>query len=247
MADMNPRARTLMVGRCVIAAGLLSAHCGSSAPSSGGADAADVEGGSGADGASSSSGGPVGDGAAEDGGAIPPDGGASDHSLVGDSSGDTTGPGSCLGPVDFLLVAGSSGAQYCENLPCEFASTVSIVGPGGQTLTTSREASGCVVVDCAGCQGGGCSGACPAATPLPEGGAQASWDGTVWTSGRTCGSGVGCSDESCAPAGQYTAHMCAYGGPDASSCFGGATPGPAVCVDVPFTYPAQATVVGSLP
>ncbi len=246
MADVSHPKRRVMIGRCVIALSLFSAHCGSSASSSGDGDASAVEGSSGGGGSSSSSGGPVVDGAAEDGGLPPSDGSVDDHSVVGDSSGESASPGSCLGSVNFLLVAASA-ARYCENLPCDFASTVSVVGPGGQPLTTSREANDCVLVDCAGCGGGGCSGACPAATPLPEGGVVASWDGTVWAPGNACGNNVACSDQSCGPAGQYTAHMCAYGAADGGACFGSATPGPAVCVDVPFAYPAQGTVVGRLP
>jgi hypothetical protein len=256
-----------MIWRCVIATSLFLVHCGSSASSSGGGDASDVEGSSSGGGSSSSGGGssssgggssssgggssssgagPVVDGAAEDGSLAPSDGGLDDHSTVGDTSGDS-GPGSCLGSVMLRLVAGSSGARYCENMPCEFANLVSVVGPGGQMLTTSRESNGCFLVDCAGCAGGGCSGACPAATPLPDGGVALSWDGTVWTSGKTCGSNMACSAQICAPAGQYTAHMCAYRAPDAGGCFGGAISGPPVCVDVPFAYPAQGSVVGSLP
>jgi hypothetical protein len=125
---------------------------------------------------------------------------------------------------------------------------VTISGPSGTPLTTSRETNGCYLIDCASCQGGGCSGACPASAPLPEGGVEVTWDGTVWTSGETCGSGNACSRQGCAPAGQYTAHLCAFGGPvDAGGCPGPSISSTPVCVDVPFAYPAPGTVAGSLP
>jgi len=168
---------------------------------------------------------------------------------VGDDSGgnDSGGPASCLGSVTFRVVPGTT--PYCENLQCQWPNLVTILSASAQALTTSRNTNGCYLVDCSTCQGGGCSGACPAPISLPDGGTDESWDGTVWTAGGTCASsGAMCSVQSCAPAGQYTARMCAYGsGADAGGCSGQSTSSTPICVDVPFTYPTQGPVVGMLP
>src|SRR5579872_6275202 len=93
--------------------------------------------------------------AGPDAGVSPQDSGVETAAPAHDAA--TDGAGSCLGTVTFRLLEPTGGARYCENMPCEFSSPITVEASGGQALAISRENNGCFVVDCAPCSGGGCS------------------------------------------------------------------------------------------
>jgi hypothetical protein len=178
---------------------------------------------------------------------------------TGDSGGD--GSTSCLGSVTFHVVPGAK-AFYCMLDGCAAAGAddvvqvVTVLNAAGQPLPIAPfDASLCSFLSCSTCeplsgpQGCNCDGGW---FPLPAGGIDRTWDGMLWSPGGTCalgGKDYACDVPVCAPAGQYTAHVCATAAPFdagvglATQCSLSHT----VCVDVPFTYPAQSPVVATLP
>jgi hypothetical protein len=81
--------------------------------------------------------------------------------------------------------------------------------------------------------------------------AELSWDG-VLPFENTCGDAVTCLDQGYLPPGQYTAKMCATPGdmvqadpedPESLECV---PSGPEECVEVPFSFPDDGLVVGTL-
>lgn len=162
----------------------------------------------------------------------------------GTSSGDAA-QASCSGQVTFHLMAPSGhAAEYCNHLPCAFATGLTILDGAGQGLTLTED---CGMTDCDRCAASFCSGACPAAQPLTESGEEFTWNGVVWVADGTCGAGTACTQRHCATPGRYTAHLCAYPNqqPDAAFSCGSVSQNP-VCVDVPFDYPTNDTVTGTL-
>ena len=169
-----------------------------------------------------------------------------------DSGGD--GSDSCFGPVTFHLAVTGSGTHYCNPSPCT-NDFVSVLDANGQKLTIPSFATfPCVTTDCDACRlvddlRSGQISLCTCdggSDLLPAGGEDWTWDGIFWAAGGTCGSGhVACNARSCAHAGEYTVHVCVQDLGDTSFCGQGAPGG--FCVDVPFTYPAQSTVVVTLP
>jgi hypothetical protein len=180
------------------------------------------------------------------------DAGADRSTTAGDSGGDSSA--SCLGSVTFHVVPGTH-ASYCGPQPCSTLDLVSVLGAQGQTLKIAELASKpCPVTDCSSClpAGLGANAGCTCdggTVPMPRGGIDLTWSGTIWAPAGTCSqpwaNSIACDLQGCARAGQYTAHVCALPGPvDASTCNLQASP---VCVDVPFTYPPHATVVATMP
>jgi hypothetical protein len=94
--------------------------------------------------------------------------------------------------------------------------------------------------------GAGCAG-------VPEGGATATWDGTVITGTSTCGwspgpgqatQAIACQSTQCSLPGEYVVTMCAE---RSDECFSNSTDAGTACVAVPFSYPTTTEVVGVLP
>jgi hypothetical protein len=118
-------------------------------------------------------------------------------------------------------------------------------------LEPSVECEGCFVVGNLPVGPGTCA-------PLPDGGAAATWNGSIVTGSSMCDA-VSCQVTGCAPAGNYVATLCAYALDDClvgdagdcpnanyeNACLASVDGG--VCVSVPFEYPTTAEVVGTLP
>jgi hypothetical protein len=162
------------------------------------------------------------------------------------------------GTVNFAmqLAPGASGTTYCLGAPgsCTGADWLSIY-PAGGSADGGDDLSmvmGCVP-DCASCQPVGCPLLCALPPALGDAGAQMSWNGAYYQH-TTCGASLACTNNECAPAGNYVARMCGFPQPaDAGSavleCVGSGTP---ACVDVPFVWPppsgtelVQGTIGGS--
>jgi hypothetical protein len=80
---------------------------------------------------------------------------------------------------------------------------------------------------------------------LTDTGVRATWDGVALTGTATCsssGTTMPCDTSICVPAGQYVVTMCADRDPNASGADAGTT-----CVSVPFEYPSNTEIVGTLP
>jgi hypothetical protein len=171
---------------------------------------------------------------------------ASDAADAGDS-GDSRALPSCVGALTFRLGAPAGPIRYCENLDCQYPNFFSVSDGNGNALTT---AMGCLS-DCSTCRiPSYCySQACGQSLPLSDAGEQSSWDGILWTNDGVCADGTACAQAHCAPAGQYTAHMCAYpvAPTDASACLVARPSSTPTCVDVQFQYPGQPVVAGMLP
>jgi hypothetical protein len=170
-----------------------------------------------------------------DGGGGGPDAGQDGASGVDASDGGGDGPGACpTKSIDFVLqVAGGSIQSFCNGGPGCALGWLTIVGPGGTALSLGAPCA----TDCNKCQPIACPLICAVSSPIPQGGLQQSWDGTVYDS-STCGAGISCTTPDCAAAGSYTAHMCAYATDAAADAsFGVCTGSTPTCVDVPFVWP----------
>jgi hypothetical protein len=166
---------------------------------------------------------------------------------------DAADGGSCLtGTVNFELhlAPGATGTTYCLGGPgsCTDGDWLSILtADGGNGLSQVR---GCVP-DCSNCQPAACANLCAAPTALGDGGVTRAWNGAYWQH-STCGaSSLSCTNDECAPAGNYIAHLCGYPQPtDAGALVGPCLPSSTpTCVDVPFVWPppsGAATVSGEL-
>jgi hypothetical protein len=181
------------------------------------------------------------------------DSGTGGSSSSGGGGGSGSGSGGCLtGTVDFdLHLSSAATTRYClgPSGGCAGNLWLSIVPADGGTELS--QVMGCVPT-CSSCQPVACSNLCVVTTALGDAGAHTTWDGT-YLEHTTCGASVACTDDKCAPAGDYVARMCGYPeSADASlgaDCLGSATP---TCVDVPFTWPptsgtarVEATIGGS--
>jgi hypothetical protein len=170
-------------------------------------------------------------------------GGSTDGPSGGSSSGggaiDGGGPGICLtGTVSFELNlgTGATGSKYCLGPPgsCTGGEWLSILSADGGT--SFSQVMGCVPT-CSDCQPVACSNLCIITPALGDAGAHTTWDGT-YLEHTTCGASVSCTNQKCAPAGDYIARMCGFPeNVDASfgaECQGSTTP---TCIDVPFVWP----------
>ena len=90
---------------------------------------------------------------------------------------------------------------------------------------------------------------------LPDGGVTAAWDGTIFTGESSClpppapndqGEPISCDVPSCAPAGRYVVTMCAS--PTCSYVRDGVAGNASQsgCVSIPFDFPSNAELVGTL-
>ena len=151
--------------------------------------------------------------------------------------------------VKFVLTAAAGSATgYCLGAPGNCSGEwLSIRAADGGDLSL---VAGCIA-QCGPCMAVACPNICAVPTLLGANGATQTWDGTTYPHG-TCGAGLSCYDESCAPPGSYIATMCGYAtaGADASTapgCSSGATT--PTCTDVPFDWPpasGTATVQGTI-
>ena len=135
---------------------------------------------------------------------------------------------------------------YCQQGECGASSSVVIKDASGNALM--RYPGDCYT-PCDTCQ----SLPCPGYACQPQGyavtGESFEWDGTYYAQ-STCGQGTSCLAHSYAKPGKYSAVMCATPGtlaPDANQVQQCTPTGPAECVAVPFDFPADKSVTGTLP
>jgi hypothetical protein len=149
-------------------------------------------------------------------------------------------------PVTFvMLVATSGGDRYCADPPdgCNGADWLTLRTATGAALAID---SACTTIDCSMCTPSVCPAICAVPSEVPDTGERRMWSGKAFVSAG-CGpaAATACVNESCAPAGPYTARMCGYleiaSGPSTGPCTA-ATMTP-TCVDVPFNWPQAAGTV----
>ncbi len=154
--------------------------------------------------------------------------GAVDAPADGDSASCPTG--------SITLTLAARSGTYCLGAPgaCS-VDWLTIVGPRGEASLDRP-----CLPDCADCEPVACPAICPAPRSLPPAGVEHGWDGT-WHLGATCGGQGACTARSCAPAGRYTAKMCAYAA--LSSSVGSCSPvATASCAEVAFDWPPDGGV-----
>lgn len=260
-----PHARGSL-GAVVVTCGLLGAFaCGSdtqaSSPADGGTSRAGGGSGNGAGGQTAGNGGASAGGVAGNAGrgtGGSNNGGA--HTGGTTNGGGTSGSGGMGGacaPVSIHMNPGGPppGSDFCSGPPnCQSGDPFTVLDAAGKSLTTGLS---CGMADCKSCVAQGCPpGSCHFSSPVPTTGTDFTWNGTVYAAATGCGSGqigsppVNCWMPSCAPAGHYVAHLCAYALPPDSDggfqvCELHAATKP-TCVDVPFDYPTTTQVVGVL-
>jgi hypothetical protein len=101
------------------------------------------------------------------------------------------------------------------------------------------------LLDCTTCEGGWAVPIGFSRSELGPKGATQSWDGAYFDPG-TCGASRSCATLRCAVPGHYVARMCACQSiPPDGDCTNPESDG-VICLDVPFDYPAQATIAGNL-
>jgi len=167
---------------------------------------------------------------------------SSDGAGAGDSGGADTGAtdaGCVTGMVSFEIQAAAGATMgYCLGAPGACSSNWLSIRPadGGAELGIDMP---CETMCNAACQPIACTDQCAVPSRLGDGGAQTTWDGTEFFS-STCGAGIPCVNQACAPAGSYVASFCVYAAAadsGAFDCMGSSTP---TCTDVPFAWPPAA-------
>ena len=172
--------------------------------------------------------------------------------LFGGSGGAAGSSGSGGSPCQIASItfelrpATGHAGDYCVGAADACNGTwLSITAPDGTALAIDQ---GCVTA-CDACQPIACPALCVAPSRLTADGVTQDWLGSAFMP-STCAGSTLCAERSCAPAGRYVAHMCAYAdtGPrDGPSCSSAAAP---TCTDVPFDWPpsgpGQATVLGTI-
>jgi hypothetical protein len=149
------------------------------------------------------------------------------------------------GTVTLRLVLPTT-QSFCDE-GCGPPAHIEILTSAGQLVPTIMPS--CFTSCSAGCKPVSCpvGGAC-----LPQGlaftGAQLSWDGSSYPM-STCGAGTACYAPQFVAPGRYIARMCATPGtlttPDGGVATCTAT-GATECIDVPFDFPGQSSVEGTL-
>lgn len=114
------------------------------------------------------------------------------------------------------------------------ATWLSITATDGAVLP--QHGPGYCEVSCADCQPVACSTICGAPSPLTEAGAAVPWLGG-YIEQDTCGTNVQCGTYLCAPAGDYTAMMCAYAVLDGAPSSCSSLASVPTCTAVPFSWP----------
>jgi len=145
--------------------------------------------------------------------------------------------GACAtGQVAFSFQrAPGAAASYCIGAPNSCSHDwLTITGPGGSNVQIDK---GCQT-DCTNCEPVGCLAICAIPTAMKQEGEQRTWNGTYYAPSM-CGGSSACVAPTCAPAGRYTARMCAYAegtamGQGAPFCNAMQTP---TCVSVDFDWP----------
>jgi len=167
---------------------------------------------------------------------------SNDSSLIEGSSADD----GAVSAVTFVLQA-SQPQLWQVSLSGDLPIWLSLLDDSGTPLQVPV-LSGCpgspsdLCTDCAGCSSVWCGcaiGLFP--SPLLDAGVSLTWDGKRVAPTGTCG-GAACGSLLVASPGRYGARMCGYAGG-----FGQFNCGGQVCVTVPFDYPSDAAVVGTLP
>jgi hypothetical protein len=152
--------------------------------------------------------------------------------------------GACItNTVTFNLKPPAGASPSCMD-PCPSRPWLTIRDSSGAAITLDNLCK----PSCDTCQVTTCH-QCPPTEPAGPEGATGTWDGTFFEPSRcdpASPTGYPCADRRCAPAGRYTAVMCATAPVQTAS--GPTCPsGTPTCVEVPFDYPAAAPVVGTLP
>lgn len=155
-------------------------------------------------------------------------------------------PAACpAGSIQFVMQVAPGGTSYCTGSTGCAPGWLSIRPQGGTPFLLN---GGCTTT-CAACEPVACPLICAAPTRIPPSGVTDTWNGTMFDA-STCGAGVSCVNQECAPAGTYVARMCGNAErtleASVGACVGDAT---ATCVEVPFTWPpagGSATVTGVL-
>lgn len=177
---------------------------------------------------------------------------------AGDGADGGGGGGACETAATFELRV-QSGA-YCAGAPagCD-AEWLTILGPDGQPLARDNSCK----TNCDACGPVGCPAICAQPSPI-AGAVKKTWDGRVYTQStcKTATDTFTCGLARCAAKGRFVARMCAYpstlsgdGGADAASDAASSVPTRCAvpagtqpsCVDVPFDWPSQGSIVGTIP
>ena len=192
-------------------------------------------------GSAQSSGGTGGSGATSGTGGSGATSGTGGSGASAGSGGSAGSPGSVT-----LKFEVPSAKSYCQQGECGASSSVVIKDASGKALM--RYPGDCYT-PCDTCQ----ALPCPGYACQPQGyaitGETFDWDGTYYAQ-NTCGGSTSCLAHSYAQPGKYTAVMCATPGtlaPDANQVDQCTATGPAECVEVPFDFPTDKTVTGTLP
>jgi hypothetical protein len=152
----------------------------------------------------------------------------------------TDGP--CSGTVTFHMTA--TGAPWWFNFSGdEEPNWLSLAANNGDAMAKSPSEAN--LLDCTTCEGGWAVPIGFSRSELGPKGATQSWDGAYFDPG-TCGASRSCATLRCAVPGHYVARMCACQSiPPDGDCTNPESDG-VICLDVPFDYPAQATIAGNL-
>lgn len=143
------------------------------------------------------------------------------------------------GTVEFRLDADPGGEFYAQQA-YPLCSTLNWLKLYDTTANEQHLVFPGNATDCSTCAPTIWSQICTTTSAAPTGTITWTWNGRRFEPG-TCGGGAGasCIASDCAPPGNYIASMCgsASDAPDSARR----------CINVPFTYPAAAAVVGQLP
>jgi hypothetical protein len=111
----------------------------------------------------------------------------------------------CMAAFRWLGAAAAPGntTGYCLGAPSNCSAEWLVIRPAdGGTLSIDTSCQ----TQCGDCQPVACSAICPAPSPLGDGGAQSTWDGTYYAS-ATCGAGMACVSQTCCPARKLHRHV----------------------------------------
>jgi hypothetical protein len=158
-------------------------------------------------------------------------------------SGGAGSPGSVT--IDFAVPASKS---YCQTTDsCGSDHVITILDTSGKALALDP---GWCATPCETCKALPCPGIACMQQGVAVTGDEIVWDGSYYESG-TCGNGIQCVAHKYVAAGSFNAKMCATPStletPDGGGSSACTASGPAECVEVPFEFPKDGKVNGSLP
>jgi hypothetical protein len=142
-----------------------------------------------------------------------------------------------------MSAANGNNADYCVGAQCS-AVWLTVTTSDGSPVTFSQ---GCAA-SCTDCVFVACPPvACALPQPMKTDGETTTWDGSDWRAG-TCGAQMTtCRARTCAAPGKYIAHMCASRKSQDAGALSQCSPAPTqTCVDVPFAYPTDVVVQGTI-